>query len=264
MQTHDSSNESHAADVLTQFQARPSPQAYQRMSQAPWLAPQKTTPKRMVTVAATLLLLVLLTGLVWVTPPLRTLAQDILDHLFRRAPENTTTWEIDSTPPPNVPASVAESFGSVARASARTGLKIHQPDSALVPYPLTGVTVNHSLEAAWLIYAHADGYLSIYQRSAALGWLDEGWVGKDAPIIAVTIKTAAGTELKGEYIAGGWALEGTPVPSADGVSQVPANWTTHTAQRRLRWQDSDTVYEMMTLDPDLGLVEMLKIAASMH
>lgn len=264
MQTHDSSNESDIANALSQFQARPSPQAYQRMSQAPWHAPHKTATRRMVTVAAILLLLVLVTGLVWVTPPLRTLAQDILDHLFRRAPENTTTWEIDSTPPTNVPASVAETFGSVARAAAQTGRKIYQPDSALVPYPFTGVTVNHSLETAWLIYANADGYLSIYQRSAALGWLDEGWVGKDAPIIAVTIKTAAGTELKGEYVEGGWALEGTPIPSADGVSQVPANWTTQTAQRRLRWQASGAIYEMMVLDPDMGLAEMLKIAASMH
>lgn len=264
MQTPDSSNESRMINALTQFQARPSPQAYQRMSQAPWLAPQKTATRPLVMVAVTLLLLVLLTGLVWVTPPLRTLAQDILDHLFRRAPENTAILGIDSAAPTNVPASVAETFGSVARAAARTGRKIYQPDSALVPYPLTGVTVNHSLEAAWLIYANTDGYLSIYQRSAALGWLDEGWVGKDATIIAVTIKTAAGIELKGEYVEGGWALEGTPTPSADDVSQVPANWTTQTAQRRLRWQTSDTCYEMMTFDPDLGMAEMLKIAASMH
>jgi len=246
-------------EVEQALHVQPSEAAYRRMATAPWFTPSTTVIRRRI--AAALLLLIVLSGLVWFTPALHSLAQNVLDWLFKRASTETTWWTIDATPTTPVPASVAETFGSVAAAESQTGQKIYQPDFSLIASPFTGVTVNHERKAIWLIFAGDSRYLSIYQRAAQDGWLDEGLVGQTAQITSVIITDWAGRQWQGEYVAGGWVLQ---TPTQAPATKTAANWTAQTAQKRLRWRTDTTVYEMMALDPDLTLARMVEIAASMR
>ncbi len=263
---------------LQGFQPRPGSSAYQRMAQTPWLkaADRKkslmTLPRAFRVTLTALIMLVVLGLLVWVTPPLYSLAQEIIGSLFNRAADDSQVLEFQAavTPASPIPASVAQTFASVNLAEAATGIDILQPTIDLSPYTLSGVTVNHEMQTTWLIYNAPGRYLSIYQRAAVLGWLDEGLVGASAEITPVTFENINGDTLHGEYVTGGWQVTAEPTPIGGETVQQPVEWASASAQRKLRWRSGDFVYEMLAYGgngdipgSDLMLDEMIALAASM-
>lgn len=274
------------ADVikrLQHFQPRPSQRAYRQMAaDAPWLQSnseridtmQTLSFTRPVRLAAAAILIVVIAGaIIWATPPLRSLAQEILDGLFNRSADDTLVIEREPYPTPagTISPERAQVFDSVQAAEVATGLDIRQPGIDLSPYLLSQVAVHHVMQTQWLTYNAPGRYLSIYQRAAELGWLDEGLVGASAEIIPVTFENANGETITGEYVAGGWQSSAAPVTTDDGMVRESAAWSGMSAQRKLRWQDGDRVYEMVvfggggdTADQDLTQEDMIMIAASMQ
>lgn len=223
--------------------------------------------------AAALGLILLLGVIIWATPPLRTIAQEVLDSLFNRSASDTQVIEYEALPTSEATISptVAETFNSVTEAETATQIDIREPSGNMGILGLSGVTINHELQTVWLIYNAPGRYLSIYQRPAELGWLDEGTVGASAQVIPVEFTDADGVTRHGEYVEGGWLPTADATPTADGMMQEPAQWTSDTTQRRLRWQDDDLVYEMVAFggsgdlpDRDLTQAGMVALAASMR
>lgn len=265
---------------LKAFQPRPSAATYHRMASAPWqyreggrVSPRRLLPTPALRAAAVVGLILILVAVVWTTPSLRTAAQEILDSLFNRAGTDSIVIEypIVETPSGTLAPEMAETFYSVRAAETATGIDIRQPGIDLGQFSLSGVTINHTLQTTWLIYNAPGRYLSIYERAADLGWLDEGLVGATAQITPVEFLDANGVTLHGEYVEGGWLPTTDPTPVGGDRMQEPAEWTTQTTQRRLRWQDSDRVYEMVAFggngdlpDRDLSLDGLIAIAASMR
>jgi hypothetical protein len=265
-------------EPLRQFRPQPGQEAYARMARAPWAvgAPRRTSdsalPRYLRVALVTLAVAVIAGMVVWFTPPLRSLAQDVINRLFNRAEADTQVVEINVGPPVSTVApTTAETFRSIARAEAQTGIDIREPQLDLHPYQLTGVTVNYEMETVWLIYNAPGRYLSIAQRPAALGWLDAGIVGVSADIEAITIQ--AGDEfLSGEYVEGGWRVAAEPEQETAGDTvQETAVWTDESPQRRLRWQDAALIYEITAFGGggdiprrDLLRDDLIAIAASMY
>ena len=270
--------ESQVIKQLQRFRPQPSKQAYGRLAQAPWVRQRqharKTGSSQVVRlIAITCLAMMTIGAVIWATPPLRSLAQEIINQLFNRMPSDTRVIEYEAGPPvATTPLSVAQTFLSVEEAEAQTGIDIREPQIDIKPYVLTGVTVNHETQSAWLIYNAPGRYLSIVQRTAALGWLDDGLVGASAQVEVLEFEVADGTIATGEYIAGGWRPTSKPETQADnGSVREPAVWTDETPQRRLRWRDTQFVYEMVTFGGDgsiprrdLMRADMVEIAASMR
>ena len=214
----------------------------------------------------------LLSALVLTVPPLRALAQEIIDSLFNRAASDAQVIQYDVHPTPisMISPSVAETFSSVTDAEKATGIDIRQPTITSTSYALSEVAVNHSTQTIWLTYNAPGRNLSIYQRPAQLGWLDDGLVGSSAQIIAVDFDGANGI-ISGEYVAGGWLPTTDPTPTGDQSVSQGTNWSTDIPQRRLRWQDANWVYEMTAFggdgdipDRDLMQDDLIAIAKSMH
>jgi hypothetical protein len=265
-------------EPLRQFRPQPGQQAYARMARAPWAVnsprrtPDSILPRYLRVALVTLAVAVIAGMVVWFTPPLRSFAQDVINRLFNRANADTQVIEINVGPPVSTVApSIAETFGSIARAEAQTGIDIREPTLDLHPYQLTGVTVNYETETVWLIYNAPGRYLSIAQRPAALGWLDAGIVGVSADIEAIRIETGNGT-LTGEYVEGGWRVTAEPDQETAGdTMQETAVWTDESPQRRLRWQDAELLYEITAFGGggdsprrDLLRDDLIAIAASMY
>lgn len=101
-------HEHDVARVLEQVDPQPSARFHQRMQSQPWMAQTMTTPthaapkrtpnRRWMPLAG-LLAMMLVVGVVVVTPPLRALAQEVL-QLFVRAPkEELTVSELEANAP---------------------------------------------------------------------------------------------------------------------------------------------------------------------
>ena len=247
---------------LQRFEPRPGLRAYQTMATAPWTKPPGKTHVISALVhspfvqraAAAVLITVIASTVVLVTPPLRLRAQEVLEVLFARAGSNTIAVENQAVPTlaGTIPPSVAQTFYSIEAAERALGNTIRTPQIDLTPYTLSGVTVNHETQTVWLVYNAPDRYLSIYQRSAELGWLDSALVGANALVKTVEFETLSGTAVQGEYVQGGWRPD----------SEQTASWTPETTQRRLRWQDGQLVYEMVMFGDDLASEDDLVAIAS--
>ncbi len=216
--------------------------------------------------------LALVTILALTVPPLRALAQEIIDSLFNHTAGNTHVIEyaVEPTPINALSPAVAETFSTVAEAETATSLDIREPDISLSPYELTQVAVNHETQTVWLTYNTPGRNLSIYQRPAGLGWLDDGLVGSSAQIVPVDFGGVNGI-LSGEFVAGGWIASTDATPTGDNTVAQGTSWSSDVPQRRLRWQDANLVYEMTAFGGsgdlpgrDLMQEDLITIAKSMH
>lgn len=275
---NESREEEAVVEALKHFQPRPSQKAHKRMSSTPWMLNKETglrtnSLSRPFQVAATVVFIMLsVVIVVSVTPPLRSLAQDIIDTLFNRTKSDNRVVEyrVEPTPVNTISPSIAQTFYSVDEAERVTGIDIFQPTIDLSPYSLTGVSVNHQTETVWLTYNTSGRYLSIYQRPSALGWLDEGFVGASAEVATVHFENAVGITITAEYVVGGWKPLAEPTPINDQTVEQPQEWSSESVQRKLRWRDEHFVYEMVAFGGkgdiprrDLLLDDMIAIAASM-
>lgn len=277
--TPQTEKEKRVIETLERFQPRPGMHAYQHMAHAAWSSSgrRRTSPgvflfcRFWLPVALSALLIVLAVATIWVTPPLRLMAQEVLDSLFNRAPHDSIVleYQAEATEVSTVPAHYSST--SIAEAELVTGLNFPEPTVSLIPYTLTQATINYETETIWLTYNTPGRYLSIYRRSVALGWLTDAVVGASAEIIPVEFEGPDGETIHGEYVAGGWQPSADPTSGSGETVQQPADWTAQSAQRRLRWQDANYVYEMVAFGGDgdlpgrdLMMDGMMAIAASIR
>ncbi|MDX1992554.1 MAG: hypothetical protein SF029_09195 [bacterium] len=225
-------------EQLHHFQPRPSQNAYDRMAKMPWRvqSERKTLMKTamnshsvrlaLTTVAAA----VITVSVIWVTPPLHSLAQEVLNTLFNRASSSTITVETQVSSDQAEPSRMEP-----AQVEALAGFTLKQPSSIPSGYTFGGAGYTASRHAASLFYQRPGAELLITQQPAAYaeyGLLTDGdsGIGPDAPIEQVTIGN-----VLGEYVAGTWVMS----------SDNQAVWLPDASVQRLRWQEGDMIYEIL-------------------
>jgi hypothetical protein len=228
-------------------------------------------------IAAGVALMILLTLAV---PPLRTLAQEIIDSLFNQLDSDTTTHSYPRISP-RATAEIQIEFTSVEEAEASTNGQIDVVEPAYVPeeYLLANVTLNSDIRPeiregmyfSNISYERRTGNtwmgLNIMQSSIDLDWGFAGEVGASAAITPISMKWGS-DEILAEYVEGNWVP--TEKETRDNrVTEVYA-WDSTVPIRRLSWSDDNTLYvvQAVGVNPEdagyIDLDEMVKIAESMY
>jgi len=266
-------HEHDVARVLEQFDPQPSARFHQRMQSQPWMeetmttpthVTPKRTPNRRWIPAAGLLAMMVFAGLVVVTPPLRAVAQDMLD-LFVRAPkEELTVAELEV----NVPPLEAWQDGlSIVEAEQRAGFKLWTPSVVPEKHHFNQATYVPSEEMVTSLYVAADApvvdpgqysQLVLAQQPAlrAASGSSRFPVGVSAPIETVQVDG-----VSGQYVEGAWC-------GADPDPETPLQWCGSSSARTLRWQRDEWMFTLAALDinsslPSLTREQMIEVAANL-
>jgi hypothetical protein len=194
-------------------------------------------------------------------PPLRTLAEDVLNLLFSRTPSDTVPFAtpvvVDMQP---TPISDAQTYVplSIEEAGAIAGYEIHVPTFVPDGYVLTSVGYDDPATRQTSLFYAKDGYgVVIAQTPAELAKPLE--VGATAAIQTVQIGSAVG-----EYVEGAWRVN--PEVNGDTMTLTERTWDADFRFQQLRWQQGDRVYWMMSVPgqrSDLNLDDWLAIARSL-
>jgi hypothetical protein len=226
---------------MQQFQPHPRPKAYQRMAQAPWLITATKPSVRLNLLhpkwlVAAVLIAAMAGALVWLTPPLRALAQAVIDGLFNRASSSSITISpLENT------TGTESVWLSLPEAEARAGFSLRLPDALPTGYSFAGAGYTESRHAASLIYERPGAELVITQQPAAFaefGLLTDGGIGigLNARVERVQIG-----QSEGEYVVGTWTRTGDD----------QAVWRADAPYQRLRWQKGIMIYEILAMGGSL-------------
>jgi hypothetical protein len=214
--------------------------------------------RHLAAVAAVLALVIFTTLTV---PPLRTLAQEVLNVLFQRTETNTVPFEtpvvMDVRPTPIALVTEAAPAGELlAEAIAQAGFVVKQPAYVPEGYVLTHAGYDSVANHVSLFYARNGIGLVIVQIPAdSAEPLD---VGATAEITSVTVNGATG-----QYVEGGWKVN--PEVSGDTMTLTEKVWDADFPFQQLRWHEGDMVYWMMSVagqHSDLTLDEWTQIGES--
>jgi hypothetical protein len=244
MSTNGTWQEHDIARALELFQPQPSAQFYERIQGKPWMqepvatlaaAPRRGTFTRRWIPAAGLLVMLLVAGVVFVTPPLRALAQEVL-HLITRERTNVVPqqqWDVDR--------SLFETMQrdlTLAQAEQLAGFDVWVPSNLPEAYRLQRVGYLPTVHIVMTMYSTDDNFvlesdelpwLTLIQEPAAnAATLDMVRVGSTAPIETVQIG-----DVKGQYVSGSWML-----------FQDSGYWIGDDSHRILRWQQGEQVFTL--------------------
>ncbi|MFN8372600.1 MAG: hypothetical protein U0694_06950 [Anaerolineae bacterium] len=208
--------------------------------------------------AAAVLALLLLTLTV---PPLRTLAQDLLNLLFNRTDSNTLVYETPVSydiQPTAVGSSIYSPSTSVEAAESQAGFDIRVP--ALLPdgYVLVDVSYDVVAQQTSLFYMRSGIGLVIVQIPSASAYPLN--VGASANIVRVSIGGSIG-----QYVEGNWIVN----PRIEGTTATvsESSWDSDFPFQQLRWEQEGFVFWMMSVagqHSDLTLDDWVQIAESLR
>ncbi len=205
-------------------------------------------------------------------PPLRAIAQEVIDTLFNRSETNQETIELSDH---GILQLVPFYFGTVEQAQEKVDFTIRAP--SLIPDDLALRVVNYSPEENLVIlsYGHTGvAYISldleVFMGPVTNNWSNQPYfaIGASAELVPVEFSGISG-EVTGEFVRGFWVFP--PGTRGDEAASVPVEWDSDVAMCRLRWQEDDMVYEIRstTFEKDdaacpFGQAEMIAIAESME
>lgn len=236
-----SEEETVIVERLQRFQPRPSQTAYQRMANAPWVNLKETTSimqivsrsRRTRIVLAALVMTVVASTVVWTTPSLRAVAQELLGTLFNREASSMISVEPFDRANPGDTA-LTDTLREVSTVENQAGFVVRQPQSIPPGYIFAGAGYTESRHAVSLVYIRPGAELTVTQQPveyAEYGLLTDGnsGIGPDAPVETVQIG-----DIAGEYVAGTWVM----------TSDNQAVWQANVSSQRLRWQEDNMIYEI--------------------
>lgn len=207
--------------------------------------------------------LMLIVAAILIIPPLRAIAQEVIDELFHRAANNYAYVPGGSGDGGTAPFSTIEQARSVTSFTLRVSTQI--PAS----YALSSISAGQ--RSATFIYSSPGRELMITQQTAQGGWVNNGLIGASATVVRVPISTANG-QVTGEFVEGEWIIPATPLNSTANPGSTPTTlWLSSPPIRRLRWQDGNILYEIIARggSPDLpdtyiGEQKMIALAESLR
>jgi hypothetical protein len=227
----------------------PSRRLDERMAHAPWQQPDQQTGLRSrlrnLRPLALPLAAVILLALIWLTPPLRGLAQAIINGLFfQAAPSSSITFTVPATIQPT-PIAAAQVWHpeSIEAAQAKAGFRVKRPAQLPPGYQFVGADYGANYQMVSQSYALGSGdtvgrNLVIHQYSARL--VTPTTIGANANIEIMRIGA-----LTGEYIKGWWDVP-KPQATSESPNQVmESTWNPNLEMHFLRWQDGDMAYEIL-------------------
>jgi hypothetical protein len=182
---------------------------------------------RLSAVAAVLILCLLI---ILTVPQVRTLAQDMINDLFNRAPEDVMVERVVHPSPTRLHMRYLE-FSTVAEAEAELGIDL--PEPAVIPdgYNVYKVHVSDDGQLIGIEFRGPPGRQLFISRRQPPTSERDGLVGASAEIVLVEIQG-----IEGEYVEGVWKS----------VSPTESEWINDSVFRRVRWQDGDYFYEIIS------------------
>jgi hypothetical protein len=207
-------------------------------------------------------------------PPLRAIAQEVIDTLFNRTDADRETVEVG---PRGIISLVPYFFGTIEEAQAKVDFTIHAP--TLLPDELILRVVNYSPEEKLvsLTYGYADEAFLGTHISVDMGPLKNGWsnnpllsVGESADVTSVQFAGANG-DVTGEFVKGFW-MNTYPTDNffPEQPRPVDMRWDSDLPVCRLRWQDAEMIYEIWSYANEtgdacrFGMDDLVAIAESMR
>lgn len=239
--------ETKLTQALADFQPTPSNRFHQRMDAAPWMAREDTSLTFIERLRAlfwrpvlsTAVALMLLVGVVALTPPLRAFAQDLLGLITQ---EPTDVLMIGDRELTEDDLSFSELVfvdpyeAVLAETEKALGFNVWVPEFLLPGYQFDMGAYDPGSQTVFLTYInHSDTYqehsFQLMQRPANAdpmsSWVNS--VGASAEIDVVQIN-----DTQGEYVEGTW--------SGSLEASSPFKWESNTAVRRLIWQQGGFVF----------------------
>jgi hypothetical protein len=223
---------------------------------------------RIASIAVAVFVILVITTLT--IPPLRTIAQEVIDSLFNRVTSDQETVELGER---GIIQLVPYFFGTVEEAEAKAGFDIRAP--TLLPEGLTLHDVTYSPEEQLVSLNYFTGTLQVLQGPLENGWSDNPVlsVGASADVIPVEFSGANQT-VTAEFVKGFWkdiSVEAQFVLSpSDEATLFDMEWRSDSPICRLRWQENDMLYELWSWGGrfgdacQLGMEELVDIAESMQ
>lgn len=264
--------------ALEQFDPQPSARFHQRMQAQPWMeepmststhaAPKRTVVWRWVPVLS-LLAVVSVAGTVFVTPPLRALAQEMLAWVVRTPSDTMMNQELAATAQQPSLENLRHGL-SQAEAEQLAGFKL---------WKLRAIPEGHHFREAFYLPAEqtvASSYVvgdhpgvnpqalsgfALMQQPVA-----QAASGKNVfPIgSSAAIETVQIGDVMGQYVEGGWG-------GANSDPETPMQWYPAPGERTLRWQRGEWVFTLAAHDvgeavaggnpPSITREQMIDIAA---
>jgi hypothetical protein len=178
-------------------------------------------------------------------PPLRAIAQEVIDTLFNRSETNQETIEFGTY---GIHQLVPFYFGSVEQAQEKVDFEIHAP--SLLPDDLMLRIVNYSPEENLISLSYGDAGvayinpdLSVFMGPVKNGWSSQSYfsIGASADIVSVQFSGISG-QVTGEFVQGFWLIP--PEQWVNKVTPIDGEWESNLPLCRLRWQENDMLYEI--------------------
>lgn len=256
MKEHES-DEMEIISVIQAFQPSPTEQFYRQIAAMPWNVEDKRPIRRWLLVAASITLIV---AAFLTVPPLRTLAQDVIDSLFNRADGDAKTNTYIAV----APDAEYDPYSSLEQAAAQTSFPVSTPTIMPDGYFFEGAVWDSDQSAIFLSYIYGGGgrSLQITETTHAEIFREIG--------ASTNIENVQIGDLTGEYVEGEWVVYDRPQGEAGETVTEEATWNPTAPSRRLRWQHGDITYEIWALggsedDPAyIGKEAMIEIAESMQ
>ena len=197
-------------------------------------------------------------------PPFRAFAQEILEQLFVRNPEQTITFSNDGL--------IFEerdfaTYESVADAQSAINFEIRLADIEDLDYVLESIIVTiprNTIQTSYnLVSSTTNGSLRIVQQPLAdakegIFWysIEQNTISDEAKIVHVKIGDYSGELVQGEWVTS---------PSNPPTTEPPIyTWNDLFPIYRLRWQDETFLYEIKLVSTvDAAAQEILSIAENM-
>jgi hypothetical protein len=217
----------------------------------------------------------MLVALTLAVPPLRTLAQEIIDSLFNQLDSDTTSYTYTVVDPPQTDETPQTDFDTIAEAEQLWGFNIFQPSYIPEGYEQTEIFA-HVTDGEYYARQQFEStsddlymYFAVQQSSVSLDWGEAGTVGESAELIPVDIQWG-NQIIQGEYVEGSWVEERrVGNPETKEVTKY-MEWRSDMPARTMRWRIGDTLFVLNSAGhpPEvpgyIGQKEMIKIAESMY
>lgn len=240
-----SPNEIQLERMLTELQPHPTERLYRQIDAMPWHAPQKTMKRTSsalrVSLAIAAVLTVVLTAFLTL-PPLRALAQEVIDGLFNRANSDVlaTTGSVVFSP-----ADYNHFPNTVAELEQMVGEDIFVPTFIPSGYAFFGGRYNNELDTIELDYRYQDTECScefiVRRFGAAASPLEIG--------ASAAIEIAQVGDVAGEYVQGTWRARIRQDSQTGKETFEPAQWIADPASQRLRWREGEFLFEISAVRP---------------
>ena len=226
-------------NLLRQLQPRPSSRFYLRIKKAPWQSRPSVLLIRQFGLAASLLVILFMLGIL-LSPPLRARARQWILYFLPDAQDQMelSIEQLDAqelyhyATPENFPYSVDQ-------LTHLAGYNISLPASLLPDIQLVGGRYEAETQTAVLLYQGAGYNLFLSQRPIEAGQ-EHFSIGASAVVEPVNVG-----DIQGEFVAGGW-VKRSELPSGelDPPAELHIQWDETLPQYTLRWQIHDFAYQL--------------------